>query len=377
MGIEEADLAARLDAEIGTFIPGPLPLDAVIRRGRAAVIRRRLGAAAATLALIVVAALAPVLLHALHRAAPVAPRYHVTVSPPGPGADSRLVARGTINRTRWSFTAWFDRRPGNVCWHYPGGGGCVGGPRPRGTRGAPASFDANPMARGPGEQYMRPQIVEGFVRRDVTRLRVLFGNGQALTLRPVPVLGRQYASWVAVAVPFADALREVIAYSAHGEIGYTVPFTGRHSIEFSGRWLLPGQPALPAAAHRLIGRGSSDGVRWSVRAYTGPWGLCLRGYFPGLDFCLPAIAHVAPGKLVTQLTSSHSGNQSLVTLQAAPDVRRLAVRGAARGTLNLTPVRLGAWGYAVVPVQDPGNVYRWTAYDAAGKQLGAGSVRQF
>lgn len=384
MSIDERDLAARLDAELGTFAPGPLPLDNVIRQGKMVVLRRRLTAVAAALAVLAAAALAPALINALRRPPPVAPHYHVTVSPPGPGASSRLVATGTVNGARWSLKVWRQRGYG-VCTQYTRNAhDCGGGPVATGPGGKPAVLtDLLASARSPGKPYVRVHIVEGIVRGDVTRLRVLLGNGQALTLRPVPVLGRPYlarrgpetawlhSSWVAVAVPFASAMREVIAYSANGEVGYAVPFTGAHSIEFA-RWLAPGQPALPAPAHRQIGKGKTDGVSWTVRAFIGPWGLCLRGHFPGLDFCFRAIAHLRPGALVARLAYSHSGHQSLVMLQLAPEVSRLTVTGAAGAPLSLTPVRLGGWGYVVVPAQDAYHPLRWTAYDNAGNRLGTG-----
>ncbi len=53
------------------------------------------------------------------------------------------------------------------------------------------------------------------------------------------------------------------------------------------------------------------------------------------------------------------------------------ISGPARRALRVTTVRLGGLRYAVLPVQDPGNVFRWTAFDAAGNQLGTGSDRSF
>lgn len=395
MSIDERDLAARLDSELGTFAPGPLPLDTVIRRGKMTILRRRLTAVAAALAVLAAAVLVPTLIHALRPPPPVAPHYRVTVSPPGPGASSSLVARGTVNGARWTYEVFTGRH--GLCEKYIWGfADCAGGPGSVGPSVGPGGEPAilsgfSAFAKPPGKRLVRVQMARGYVRGDVTRLRVLLGNGQILTLRPTPALGSGHGSWVAVAVPFESAIRKVIAYSAQGEVGYAIPFTGAQTIEF-GRWLLPGQRALPRAAQRLIGKGTMRGGRrgdawrmpWSVRAVIGPWGLCLQGSYPGLDRCLPAIRHVWSGSLVARLTSGVArlnppgqAPRGLVTLQLAQEVRRLVVTGAGRRPLTLIPVRLGEWQYAVLAVHDSARSLHWTAYDRSGRRLGTGRLAGF
>jgi hypothetical protein len=73
-------------------------------------IRKRVTAAAVGLAVIVAATLAPVLVHALSRPAPIAPRYHVTVFPPGPGAPKELTERRCCSPAG-SSRRWHRRTP--------------------------------------------------------------------------------------------------------------------------------------------------------------------------------------------------------------------------------------------------------------------------
>lgn len=374
---DEQDLRARLGTALDELTPSPIPFNAVVRQGRAVMFRRRMTATAAGLAVVAAATLVPSLLHALNRSAPVATGYHVTVSRPGPGSARGLIASGLVNRARWQLTAIYYARQQLLCIaSLPGDGDCTGGsPLPTGRSGALASlFGApNEIARFSDGRRIGVQMLYGAVRRDVSYLRVELSNGQTLLLHPVRVLGSRYASYVALAVPFAAAVRDVIVYSATRELGHAVPFSADGYMNIV-RWLRPGQPALPAPAVRSLGSGSTGGVSWSVRAYLGPWGICFESAAVAMDICNARLDALKPGQLVEYRDSAHDGHISLSIVQASPQVSYLTVTRVNGSALRLVPVLVGGHKYWVLPSDDHDHDVTWAAYDAAGDLLSSGPV---
>ena len=99
---DERDVRAWLGAALDEVDPGPVPLAGIMRKGQAAVIRRRLAAAGVVAAVLAVAVAGPVLAHRFlatppEPATPV--HYWVTVSLPGPGAPRGLIRRNTWKRS--------------------------------------------------------------------------------------------------------------------------------------------------------------------------------------------------------------------------------------------------------------------------------------
>ena len=218
-------------------------------------------------------------------------------------------------------------------------------------------------------------MVYGYVRDDIDHLRVALSNGQVLTLRPAAPFATGYARWVAFAVPFATAVREIAVYSARTEIEHTVPFTGRGSIEF-GRWLRPGQPDLPRPVSGRVGSGTVEGHHWVVRGYVGPWGSCFRNATVHMDICNARSAVMPHGTVVRSLaTAYYSGEHiGLSVVQVGPDVGYLLVTRAKGGPLRLRPVALGGQKFCVLPLDLRNQGVSWTAYDPACHLLGNGSV---
>jgi hypothetical protein len=372
---DEQDLRVRLGAALDDIAPRPVPLDAVVTRGRSVLIRRRVTAAAVGLAVLAAAALMPALVHALHRAPPVTPHYHVTVAKPGPGSPPGLVASGLVNHARWQQRYLLGHGTQVCVSAAPRSEGCTGGPPPRGQGGSPASLIGDPggFARLPGGRWVKIQMLYGYVRQDVDRLRVELSNGQVLALHPVAVFGRRYASYVALAVPFAAAVTQVTAYSANGEVAHTVPFTGGGSIEII-RWLAPDQPAVPRPASGSAGSGTIGGRPYAVRGWVGPWGSCFTSRTLPMDVCSDHAGALRPGTVVRGLVSSHETPLSLTVLQAASWVSYLIVTRSHGSALRLRPEIIGGQKYIVLPGLDHDNDVSWTAYDTAGRILGSGAV---
>lgn len=66
--------------------------------------------------------------------------------------------------------------------------------------------------------YDQPELLAFAVRADVSYLVVGLSNGQAVTLRPVTVLGLARPRLAAISVPSQTSIIEIRAYSASGEL---------------------------------------------------------------------------------------------------------------------------------------------------------------
>lgn len=379
---DEHDLRAKLGTALDGFTPGPLPLSAVVRQGRAVRVRRLSIVAGLVVAVIAAAIAAPALLGAHgRRPPPVSPaHYRVTVHPPGPGSSRALIAYGTVDGRRWRVTG-FERRHGGhliVCFTASATNCMQGGPAPASRHVAPADQLA--------EIGKRPKFEIGVVRSDVAYLRVSLSNAQTLTLRPVNLFGRKYASYVAFAVPYAAAVRRISAYSQHSELAYAVPLTaGGHVV--ADRWLRPGQPPMPRPASYKIGSGRAYGYAWSTTLYVGPWGACpvsstaRNGTRTVMTACYvhPDLQlELAPGQLYRASKGPSLGNyRTAVIAQTSPAVSYLILTRANGSHARLGTVAAGRWRFCEYvttfgrPVS-PVTVVRWTAYDSSGAVLGSG-----
>ncbi|HEX7993050.1 MAG TPA: hypothetical protein VF506_03960, partial [Streptosporangiaceae bacterium] len=328
------------------------------------------------LAVLAAAVFVPTLLNALHRPAPFQPRYHVTVSPPAPGSPRGLVATGLVNHARWQFCARYDSHGDGLCLESKLGTSSCGGPRPRDYLGAPATLwgNADQAARLPGGRWVRMQMVYGYVRHDVDRVQVNLSNGQVLTLHPVDLFGARYARWVAIAVPFAKAVREITVYSASTELEHAVPFTGHGSIEIV-RWLKPGEPYLPRPVSGRLGSATVEGHHFVVRGYLGPWGICFKNRLFATS-CVAQSGALLPGTMVKRLQTSYRSQEhiGMSILQVAPAVSYLLVTRAKGGVMRIAAEALGHLKYCVLPLDLRNRGVTWTAYDGAGHLVGSGSV---
>jgi len=217
-------------------------------------------------------------------------------------------------------------------------------------------------------------MVYGYVRHDVDRVQVSLSNGQVLTLLPTDLFGPRYARWVAIAVPFARAVREISVYSAGGELEHAVPFTRRGSIEIE-RWLKPGQPDLPRPVSGRLGSATIAGHHFVVHGYLGPWGSCFRSALIAENMCSAQSGPLRPGTVVKSVVGSYSSDIGFDILHVEPAVSYLLVTRAKGSALRVRPVRLGGQKYCILPNDLRNRDVTWTAYDAAGHLLGSGSVK--
>ncbi|HEY6276663.1 MAG TPA: hypothetical protein VIX86_10060 [Streptosporangiaceae bacterium] len=352
---DEQDVRAWLGTALDDFAPGPVPLGVIVRKGKTAVIRRRLTVAYQL---------------SLPPPAPVAPvHYRVTVNPPGPGAARGLIASGRVNGRRWQVSGQRQRLSGqpSICFQAPSGGTCNAGGPPRASRAGVPAYLTNGIG-------LRPVVSIGTVRDDVTYLQVTLSNGQRLTLHPVAIFGPGYARYVAFAVPASTTVTQISAYAGHAELAYTVPFTARGQVE-TVSWLRPGAPAGPRPARYLVGSGNADGQRWSEYAYTGPWGVCLVGA-GSASMCSPTgIGQLTSGQAARLIMeSSGPGGTNFALVAASAVVSHLVVSRADGSTARVPAVPVDGARFAAF-TSPPGNkVTHWVAYSAAGRRLASGGV---
>ncbi len=358
--------------------PAPPARYAAVRR-RAIVHRRlHLAGAAAAVAILVAAAIAiPLGLMRISPPPPVAPsrHYHVSEYPPTPHSRSGLVAYGVLNHWRWSMFVTGSGLSGpeaTVCWGTTyasagANGNCAGPPTPANDDGAVASIFSSV---GTTEQ-----VDVGNVSSDVSYLRVFYGNGQVLTVRPVAVFGRQYARFFALAAPYSAAVTEVAAYSRTGELAYAIPFDGDGSIGLN-RWIPPGQPALPQPASAVIGSGVAFGGHWHLAVYIGPWGTCFADG-PTTGSSCSDRTHWTLGRKATvgvigmMLYGNTSGYWYGQARSGVAYLRLTTARGQTTKVDTVTVDGTSFFAFAGL-TRDP--AVRWVAYDAAGRRLAVGRV---
>jgi hypothetical protein len=396
---DEQDLRSRLGTALDEFTPGPFPLDAVIARGRSALIRRRIAAATAAVA-VAAAVAAPVLARQITSGHTVVPaptmarplanwppkaltHYHVTVYPPGPGSQPGLIAYGRVDGRAWRVTGTRETISGkpNMCINVILSAGspfmaCEQNSPPEAYEPPLASRHGNP-ADISSIGLAAPQVVSGTVRADVTYLLVSLSNGQELTLRPAAIFGAKFARYVAFAAPRGAAVTLIRAYSRRDELAYAVPFMAEGLAE-TVRWIGAGQPARPRPAAYMIGSGELNGARWTIRLYAGPWGTCFS--WQGGSDCVPgapsglARGHIAQAfefglPLGSQTVISHG-----LVMVTAPSVGYLVFRGSDGSTSRVGVTEAAGAGFAVfMSVHDTKGI-GWTAYSAAGTRLGSGRV---
>src|SRR5690349_5048618 len=332
-----------------------------MRRGRVIRWRRRAVAVAAVAVVAAGAVAVPSLRHAATQS-PATARYTVTIQPPGPHSPSGLIASGTVNGKRWQIVA-----------HKPGTEGAgrgrqevIGSGPAFGPTGLAASGSAFTTAHAApvtfaGFSAGPSQAAYGPVAADVSYVTVRLGNGTVLTLHPVRLYGVRL---VAFAVPEGAPVASVTAYSPRGEIATAIPFNNPGGMATFSTWLKPGQQGL-ARASGLVGSGSYLGKAWSVRAYLGPWGVCLTGQAAGTSASSCAETTTGSG-LGTSVMFWTEAVPAVAAGSAVPSVVRVVVTSPDGKTRQVHPVTVGGVKFFAFPFGQGPRPWRWTAYDGAG-----------
>jgi hypothetical protein len=379
MNDTERQLQAGLGPALDRLVPGPPPLAAIVRDGRRVKVRKRISLAAGLVAVAaVVVALSltlPSLLSNSSSVPPLTTHYRVTANPPGPHSPSGLIASGKVDGAAWSVRA--EKRGGEYFLtgvdSYASGGadGILPG---RYANGDPVSLFV--------ASFDQQAIQVAGVRTDVTLVQVRLTNGQVLSLRPVPAVGASNASLIAFAMPDYRDVLAIEAFGKRGEIAYTVPWTG-HTWLTTGRWLKPGQPALPRPQTAVIGAGTAFGHSWSQVLAVGPWGWCGQGNVDGHGGggdCTAALTPLRPGQYfeLDGLAGSALGQAGVIfAAEVAGPAAFIEVTTRSGQHTWIRPHRVGGLSFvsfATSTGTGPQTVIGWAAYDRHHHLLASGSV---
>jgi hypothetical protein len=355
----DQEVRDRLGAALGSITPRPVPFDAAVRQGRGIKARRRVSVAAG-LAVVAAAVVAgPAWLHQQHSSALQAKPPVVTVVRPGQGSPTGLIASGKVGSRAWSARITSDKK-GQVCV-LAGASFCGPMGRPIGVADLQggAADNGTPVMYGP-------------VKPAVTRVTVRLGDGQLLVLHPRKIDG---TSWIAFPIPAQVGVIRATAYAGRSEFAYTIPFNGAADLPAGnpsfGIWLKPGDTPHPRGTFP-IGSGVLDGKSWAVKEYSGPWGNC----FEVVGICVDGFGSDISGHEVFHLIGVAPGNKSggLYLAEVASSVARVTVT-VSDGTVLRPAVSVGDSGLKYIVYNlGQGHPLRWTAYDAAGHQLGSGNA---
>ncbi|MGH3279684.1 MAG: hypothetical protein ACRDNW_11170, partial [Trebonia sp.] len=304
------------------------------------------------------------------------PATATTMAPGGLASKTGAIAGGSVGEMKWTVSVVPPGKkspvPGDACYAITidVGSGITGTcrdlPRSLGSglgAGKPAAFtqwlDDGATATTVGE-----------AAADVTYFLVNFADGQQLKLIPVTVSGHRYIAWIA---PPSKRIDSVVAhlggpYSDSGQTATAVPFQRPGGPPLFGLWQQAGQ-AAPPRDFAVIGRGAAGGgLSWSVTAYEGPWGTCFV-IDSGTATCVPR------GKLDTTQPIASGGRQAEPVIgSAAPGVASLRFTLSNGAAMTVKPVRVGnedLFAFATFNGVPP---TAWTAYDASGRRIGAGSA---
>lgn len=355
----DQEVRDRLGAALGSITPATPPFDAAVRQGRGIKARHRVSVTAGLAVAGAVVVAGPAWLHQQHSASLQAKPPVVTVVRPGQGSPAGLIASGKVGSRAWSARITSDKK-GQVCV-LAGSSFCGPMSHPIGVADLQGGGDDNgsPVLFGP-------------VKAAVTRVTVRLGDGQMLVLHPQKING---TSWIAFPIPAHVGVARATAYAGRSEFAYAIPFNGAADLPPGnpsfGIWLKPGDTPHPRGTFP-IGSGVLDGKPWAVKEYSGPWGNCFEVVGECVDGFGPDMSRHEVFHLMGESPGDKSGG--LYLAEVASSVARVTVT-VSDGTVLRPKVSVGDSGLKYIVYNlGQGRPLRWTAYDAAGHQLGSGNA---
>ena len=371
---DEELLRDRLSRLLGQVPAGPIPVDAVLKRGTNMRIGHRVIAAAAVIVAgaAIAAAVAGLGHMRRHQTAPVTPitrqrqRFPVQrVFKLADHARHGVIAEGTSKGEGWNGTwrIWIDAHTGKI---YDGLVGfkrwTVGSLSKSEHVGAIATFHNANIEAWTGTYAA--------VAPDVTRLVVTLNNGQKVTMYPVAAAGRR---WVGLLTPMSVYAVSGHAYAGHTELGHMKTFGG-----LPVTWLGPGQTGLLVQSRR-IGTGfvpMHSRQRWWAVVQAGPWGYCISLNPASYDLdpfysCITPAQAASPGVKAVADTRPKERARWLIGT-ARPSVAYLRLDIADGTSIQVPTVAVdGQLFYALAIVRGQ-VVVSWGAYDPAGHRVYGG-----
>ncbi len=315
-----------LFADLGHFQTGVIPVDAVLRQGKAIRKRRRvLGggilAAAAVLTIAVPVALAGGSGEDLSAAS--GPR--IVVNRPDLKAADRILLSGTFYGKRWSLTV----RPG--C-DFGSDGECSSMVSSSDPVSTPVDLLVDDV-KDPGmDNYF--YVLRYSPETDFTV--VTLSTGDQVTVPGVDVDSTHRTAWFPA--PRSTPITKIVAYRKDGtQIGHT-PDWGKDISDGDvlGTWYRPDGTTLHSVPNVVVARGTTGGVDWDIESTIGPSGLCFV-YRIG---SVPRTVYPAFGvKTYMNNVGKPGPKDGVVVGEVAPETTRVDVTFKDGTVQHLTPVR--------------------------------------
>lgn len=273
-GTDGADGAADLFADLGDFETGVIPVDAVLKQGRAIRVRRRVAgsgalAVAAALSIGVPVAIAGGGSPAVDAASGAGPNGvyaasstggRVTVNPT-PFTDGKGHFSGTVDGKKWSVD--FDNKN---CYYIVWS--CGFSDLYPWDKDASLAFNSSWGLQGQPDDYTL------FLRRNVARATITLQDGEVLRLEAVPTAK---VSVVLFALPYGLGVSKIELFDAQGaEIAYSFPFNIKGSASTAAQWYKPDQkPPTNSGSVELVRSAASPGGPATITAVVGASGPCV------------------------------------------------------------------------------------------------------
>jgi hypothetical protein len=369
------DDAADLFADLGDFETGSIPVDAVLKQGRAIRVRRRVVgsaalAVAAALSIGVPVAIAGGGSAGIDAGSGAGPNgvYAATSSGgratvnPTPFAGGKGQFTGTVDGKKWSvdfdnkncfYIAWSCGFPDLYPW----------------DKYASLAADSSWGLQGQPDDYTL------FLNKNVARATITLQDGEVLRLEAVPTVNNPV---VLFALPFGLGVSKLELFDTRGaEIAYSMPFNIPGSASVGADWYLPGVKPSPGSGSAELARADTGpGGKTVITAYASPSGLCvvteMAGH-PGANCHMGppvngSVAHPVGMTVDSSGKAQYSGGESVSGLVASNiDHMRLDFSDGTKSPVAIKSVEGHRFFAYIVPKGK--NLTSLTAFNSAGIAL--------
>lgn len=355
--------------DLGRFETGAIPVDAVMKQGRAIRNRRRAFggsalAVAAALSIGVPVALAGGSSSGYNALSGGSGVYGATSSGgrvtlnPVPFSKGKGQFSGAIDGKKWS-VGFDNQNCYNILW------ACGSdSPHPQDNY---ATLAVNATAGQPNDYTI-------FMQRNVARVTVTLQNGETLRFEAVPV---EKTPVVLFALPPGLGVSKIDLFDARGaEIAYSYPFSAKGSFSAAGIWYKPGEKPIKDAGSVEVFRGKFANGLAVFTAYVGPSGPCLVSDAAGnaSTDCTVAKRPVTGSSPEMNFSVQESGSPGGRVEFAAsgvvgPTVSRMQIDYADGTSSPIAIKSLGGYRFFAYVVPKDKDVTGVTAFDTAGKPL--------
>jgi hypothetical protein len=351
---EDTELRRRVDDLLRDIQPPAVPIDRIVRRGRAIRLRR---AGAAVIGLGLAGIVAVTTLHGGRQ--PVSP---ATV-PSGPLAPGGVIASGTAHGHAWRLAVQDIADPGYRCLPAITLNGTDADPV------YPDPGDAAAMTVGPAF----PGVGFGFIQLPASIREVIINGRRHVPAVVVAACGYRY--YVAgFAYSLAQALHVTVANPPPGwppVFPIAQPLPPGLAQETDGLWV-NAYSTRSESASGLVASGHLSGEAWSIRVVFGVGGDCyaFNGGGSQMGWCGPVGTPDGAETIVALPLGFPNGTGATgYGLEVSPATAHLRVLFS-NGTSELaTPRVIDGRKYAAFIVPDPLSLSRLTWLDAAGRVI--------